>query len=94
MYLGKEYLHPDFHNGSEIYGCVTQQVHCVCKTRGAAVLTPSRPVNKNISLCFSICILLQAEQKPAAIRHTKPEMKSPLPSVATCSSRVGRVVCR
>lgn len=75
MYQRKEYLHPEFHSGYVTYGCI---IH------GGAVLTPPRRVGKNVSLCFSICILLQAEQKAAAIRHTTPEMKSALLSMAAC----------
>lgn len=48
-----------------------------------ALLTPLRRLNKNISSCFSARILFQAEQKPVAIRHAKPEIKSLLLSSVT-----------
>lgn len=53
-----------------------------------AVLTPLRQLNKNISSCFSAHILFQAEQKPVAIRHAKPEIKSLLLSVTLGEARV------
>lgn len=52
-----------------------------------AVLTPLRRLNKNISSCFSASILFQAEQKPVAIRHAKPEIKSLLSSVTLGEAR-------
>lgn len=52
-----------------------------------AGLTPLRRLNKNISSGFSARILFQAEQKPVAIRHVKPEIKSLLSPVTLGEAR-------
>lgn len=46
-------------------------------------LMPPRRLDENISSCFSARVLLQTEQKPFPIRHSKPEIKPPLLSLVT-----------